>query len=125
MYFFPAAPSAAPTSVSASIQTPFDINVQWEPLECIHRNGDITGYRVRYEVLESGTPTLWYTSYTETVIRNLRASTDYSIEVAAINNAGTGVYSPILLKRMHGSEFISNCERAVYSYLILQVSTSV
>ena len=33
-----------------------------------------------------------------TTISGLEASTTYAIEVAAVNSAGTGVYSPVIIK---------------------------
>ena len=42
---FPPVPSA-PTSVATSDVTSSNITVQWGPVDCIHRNGDITGYSV-------------------------------------------------------------------------------
>ena len=99
--FFPPAPSAAPTSVSVS-ETSSSITVQWEAVDCIHRNGDITGYSVRYGVQGSGSTQTVSVSgggATMTTISGLESSTTYSIEVAAVNSAGTGVYStpPILV----------------------------
>ena len=49
----PPAPSAPPTSVNVSDVTPSSITVQWGPVDCIHRNGDITGYSVQYGNVES------------------------------------------------------------------------
>ena len=51
-----AAPSAAPASASVSDVTYSSITVQWEPVDCIHRNGDIhvAGYLVQYGVEGSG-----------------------------------------------------------------------
>ena len=92
----PPAPSAAPTSVSVSEVTSSSITVQWGAVDCIHRNGDITGYSVRYGVQGSGsTQTMRVSggSVTEATISGLTASTTYSFEVAAVNSAGTGVYS--------------------------------
>ena len=76
--------------------TPFTITVQWGPVSCIHQNRVITGYSVRYgEVANSERDTFNITvaSTTETTISSLMSSTNYSIEVAAVNSAGTGVYS--------------------------------
>ena len=44
----PPAPSASPDFVSIIEVTSSSITVQWEMVPCIHRNGDITGYSVRY-----------------------------------------------------------------------------
>ena len=92
----PPAPSAAPTTVSVSGVTSSSITVQWGAVNCIHRNGDITGYSVRYGVQGSGSTQTVSVSgggATMTTIYGLMASTIYSIEVAAVNNAGTGDYS--------------------------------
>ena len=95
---FPTVPSAAPTSVSAS-STSNSITVQWGAVDCIHRNGDITGYSVRYGVQGSGEGdrTVEIASGDSSggmyQISGLSSATVYTIEVAAVNNAGTGVYS--------------------------------
>ena len=95
MYFLPA-PSSPPTIVSTSDVTKSSITVQWRPVDCIHRNGDITGYSVRYGVQGSGNPQNVYVSggtTIETTISGMGSDTTYSIEVAAVNSAGTGMYS--------------------------------
>ena len=90
------APSAAPTSVSVSAVTSSSITVQWGSVDCIHRNGDITGYSVQYGVVGSGstqTTSVSGSSVTEATISSLMSSITYSIQVAAVNSAGTGPYS--------------------------------
>ena len=85
------APSAPPTSVSVSEVTSSSITVQWGPVDCIHRNGDITGYSVRYgseNMSVSGD-----SSGGMYVISGLMPSTTYSIQVAAQTSAGPGTYS--------------------------------
>ena len=102
---FPPAPSAAPTSVSVSEVTSSSITVQWGAVDCIHRNGDITGYSVRYGVQGSGstqTESVSGGGATQTIISGLTASTEYSIEVAAVNSAGTGVYSNTIMQLTQG-----------------------
>ena len=89
----PPAPSAPPTNVSASDVTSSSITVQWGAVDCIHHNGDITGYSVQYGVQGSGSTQTESVSTTEATISGLAAATNYSIEVAAVNSAGTGVYS--------------------------------
>ena len=98
MYHLPA-PSAAPTSVSVSEVTSSSITVQWGAVDCIHLNGDITGYSVRYGVQGNveGDRTVEMASGDSSggmhQISGLSAATVYTIEVAAVNNAGTGIYS--------------------------------
>ena len=95
----PPAPSAPPTSVSTSDVTSSSITVQWGVVDCIHRNGDITGYSVRYGVQGSaeGDRTVVMASGDSSggmdMISGLTPSTTYTIEVAAVNSAGTGNYS--------------------------------
>ena len=93
---FPA-PYAAPTSVSVSEDTSSSITVQWGAVNCIHRNGDITGYSVWYGVQGSGSTQTMSVSggnVTEATISGLTASTTYYIEVAAVTGANAiGVYS--------------------------------
>ena len=95
---FPPAPSTGPTSVSVSEVTTSSITVQWGAVNCIHHNGDITGYSVRYGVQGSGEGdrTVEMASGDPSggmyQISGLSAATVYTIEVAAVNMAGTGVY---------------------------------
>ena len=92
------APSAAPTSLSVSAVTSSSITVQWGAVDCIHHNGDITGYSVRYGEVGSaeGDRSVEMVSEEDprqTIISSLTPSTTYSIEVAAENSAGIGVFS--------------------------------
>ena len=111
--------SAAPTSVRVSEVTFSSITIQWGAVDCIHRNGDITGYSVRYGVQGSGEGdrTVEMASGDSSggmyQISGLSAATVYTIEVAAVNNAGTGFSStPIITveiptgKTVNGSIYI-------------------
>ena len=96
MIIISSVPSAAPDSVSISSVTSSSITVQWEMVPCIHRNGDITGYSVRYGIQGQSTQTMPVpgdSSGGTYEITGLQPSTTYSIQVAAINSAGTGDYS--------------------------------
>ena len=106
------APTAAP-KMSWTFATSYSITLQWETVPCEHRNGDITGYSVKYEEmgsLDKASETLIYitgASVTEATISNLMLSTNYSIEIAAMNHAGTGMFSnAIIIKTFEQSKFI-------------------
>ena len=73
-----AVPSSAPTSVSAT-STPTTITVQWGMVQCIHRNGEILDYSVRYSGGGS-TQTMPITGggTRQTTISGLTPSTDYT-----------------------------------------------
>ena len=70
--------------------------VQWGAVDCADHNGNITGYSVRYQVVGSPNTqrvvSVSGSGTTETMISSLMPSTNYSIEVAAVNSAGTGEY---------------------------------
>ena len=94
--YFPPAPSAPPTSVNVSEVTNSSITVQWGPVDCIHHNGDITGYSVQYGVegsVSNRNMSLSGDNTSQSTLFELKPSTNYSIKVAAVNIAGLGVYS--------------------------------
>ena len=104
------APSAPPSSVTVTGVTSSTISVQWGSVPCIHQNGDITGYSVQYEVMGSGNTQTEIVSGDSsggmTTISGLIPSTNYSIEVAAVNSADTGVYSDTITARTKGTYVI-------------------
>ena len=67
-------------------------------MSCIKRNGNITGYIVQYGVEGtniSKSVDISGIDNAEVTLTGLTSATKYSIKVAAVNNAGTGVYSEI------------------------------
>ena len=109
--FFPA-PSTA-SKLTLIFATSYSITLQWETVPCEHRNGDITGYLVKYwerGIVNNKSETVMNitgASVTEATISNLIISTNYSIQVAAVNNAGTGVFSnATIIKTVEQSKII-------------------
>ena len=101
-------PSAPSIHVKTYNETSFSITVQWGPTDCIHRNGHITGYSLRYGVQGSVSKQVMNVSRgatSEATISGLNITTNYSIEVAAVNRAGTGVYSAALFAVTQGIVF--------------------
>ena len=86
-----AAPSGPPTSISTT-STSTTITVQWGAVDCIHRNGHITHYLVRYGVRGSaeGGRIVSKVIGIQTTISELTPSAIYTIDVTAVNNAGSG-----------------------------------
>ena len=65
-------------------------------MSCLDRNGEITGYRaqaVRNEMVE--TASVVGGGARQATIYGLSPSTPYSVQVAAMNAAGTGPYSGV------------------------------
>ena len=88
------APSAPPTSASVSEVTSSSITVQWVPVDCIHRNGDITRYTVRVSTSgEAERAVSVDESARETTSTGLIPVTEYNVSVAAENRVGAGLYS--------------------------------
>ena len=103
------------------------ITVQWGAVNCIHRNGDITGYTVRYGVQESRitqTESVLGSATTEATISGLTPSTSYVIDIAAVNSAGIGVYSdPLTVETsVEGESIVCLLARNVYSISIAMVT---
>ena len=73
--------------------TSSSITIQWGAVPCIHRNGDITGYSVQYGVMANESTQTMSVSGASASITGLIESTTYTIEVAAVNNAGIGLYT--------------------------------
>ena len=69
----------------------------WGAVACLNRNGKITGYSVRYREIGGGGSYIQMVSgnFTGgmTIISGLARETVYTVEVAAVTSAGTGVYS--------------------------------
>ena len=92
--------------MNASAVTSSSITVQWGTVDCINRNGDITGYSVRYgEGSSEGDRTVEIATGNSNggmfVISGLSTSTVYTIEVAAVNSADIGIYSdPITVETL-------------------------
>ena len=92
--------------MDVSVINPTALNIQWETVPCIEQNGDITGYTVR--VLESGEMERVEDvgDVNEVTISELTPSTTYSIQVAAVNNIGTGPYSDLIIIDTPDSEYM-------------------
>ena len=83
------------------------ITVEWGPVDCIHRNGGITNYSVQYEALGSGETQTTVAFGELSSLTNLMSSTTYSIKVAAVNSAGTGEFSPVIMTATLPSEYMN------------------
>ena len=90
------------------------IEVQWEPVECIHHNGYITGYLVQCEAQESGDKQIRNTTELSAIIKNLMSFTTYSIEVAAVNSVGTGEFCTAIMAVPKPSEYNGGLVKHIY-----------
>ena len=90
-----AAPTASPTSVVASEIASLKIRVVWGPVECIHRNGAITSYRVCHTNLGTLSEICAPSSGDGATSLDIPVSSAalYSVRVAAVNDVGEGPFS--------------------------------
>ena len=89
------APSAPPYNVTILNTTLFTITVGWDEVPCIHRNGNIKGYRIVSSIKDTNVTYNVSGSQQRVTISYLQSDTEYSISVAAVNAAGVGNYSTI------------------------------
>ena len=78
-------------------------------IECIHRNGDITGYSVRVVASSEIDRVISVGDVRQATISGLSPFTEYTVSVAAVNNAGIGVYS-------NGATITTKSEIMISSY---------
>lgn len=64
----------------------------------------ITNYKVRYTSQDGRSNTMDANGVNEVVIENLDAGGKYTVEVAAINDAGMGVFSPHVSYTLQASD---------------------
>ena len=68
------------------------LQVQWSPVDCIHQNGELTGYKVCHTSLATTTE-LCTTTPDLSLNISVDSGMNYSVRVAAVNNEGVGPYS--------------------------------
>ena len=97
-------PSVAPLYVEVLVENSTAVTVQWGPIDCVHENGKITHYTVRYREVDNSKhdseDSGWNNGMVSgdssggmTTISGLTKETVYTVEIAAHNTAGTGMYS--------------------------------
>jgi len=87
-----AEPTGPPREVTLMDTDPAMLSVRYRPPETSLRNGDVTGYVIRYTRVGSGVSQM-ISGFRTSVIPGLVAFTSYSVEVAAVNVNGTGPFS--------------------------------
>ena len=78
----------------------------WGTVPCPHQRGPITGYRLHYS---NGTSIVNTTEEEsrQHVLTGLTPFTSYSLEIAAVNDGGTGQYStPLTVETLQDGEII-------------------
>ena len=86
------APTGAPAWLNSTSVESRVISVVWGTVPCPHQGGPIIGYRLRYS---NGTSIVNTTGEgsRQHMLTGLTPFTSYSVQVAAVNDGGTGLYS--------------------------------
>ena len=96
--------------------TTTSITLQWEAVDCINRNGNVTGYSLLIGNMEN----MLYrdSSDTRVALSGLSPSTTYTIQVAAVNTTGIGSYSSPINTSRDGECGMHRCNRCTrYIYI--------
>lgn len=95
-------PSKPPANVRTVNNTgPTSLGVKWETVPEEHAHGNITGYKIRYKVVEQGEEKIWSKANVINVpgnvnmvnITDLASYTRYEISVSAETKVGSGIWS--------------------------------
>ena len=96
--FLSTAPSGGPASVTAGTVIANSITVQWEEVPCLHHNGEITGYTVVARTSGEDERVVNVNGDARSAtVSGLEPSTQYTVLVAAVNSAGIGPASEIII----------------------------
>ena len=104
---YPTAPTMGPRDVIATQITSRTVLVTWDTIECIHRNGLITGYEVQLQE-DSGvivTDDMVGSNARSYMASELRPFTRYIFQVAGVNVDGTGVFTEIDFNTLEDSTY--------------------
>ena len=86
-------PTGAPENLRETFVDDRTITIQWEPVECSHRNGEIIGYNVTYYLAGEMQKSRSMVSYDlDSIFSAMRLIFDmeYVFEVQAVDSYGTG-----------------------------------
>ena len=112
-YVFSPAPISAPEGLASTSVESRSLSVVWGTLPCPDPKRPVTGYRLRYS---NGTSIVNITGEgsRQHVLTGLTPFTSYSVQVAAVNDGGTGPYStPLTVETLQDGECIVYTNAAV------------
>jgi len=86
-------PGAAPENFTAQSLAIGNIQLSWNPPPADKRFGIITGYFIKYQTIDGRNPNDTTVSGLTATLMGLESNTSYLVTVAAINSAGTSMFS--------------------------------
>ena len=95
------APTGAPGGLSSTSVDSRSLSVVWGTVPCPHQGGPITGYRLYYSNgSDSYTVNITGEENRQYNLTKLTPFTSYSLQVAAVNDRGTGPYSTLTVETL-------------------------
>ena len=113
------APTRAPEELNSTSVESRSLSVVWGTVPCTHQGGPITGYTLRYS---NGTSIVNTTGEgsRQHVLTGLTPFTSYSMQVAAVNDGGTGSYSPALtVETLQDGEYMKSVQLMFYCVFVM------
>ena len=101
IHFIPV-PSGAPQNLTIINSTSTSVTISWNSVKCVHRNGLIIHYTITYSPVDSTDQMTDRVNITDPdnggsyTASGLQPSTNYVFRVAAVNDAGLGVFATVL-----------------------------
>ena len=115
LHIYSPAPTGAPGGLTSTPVESRSMSVEWGTVLCPHQGGQITGYRLRYS---NGTSIVNTTGEgsRQHVLTGLTPFTSYSVQVAAVNDGGTGPYSEpaLTVETLQDSEWFTIMYMNIY-----------
>ncbi|XP_036356590.1 protein sidekick-2-like isoform X5 [Octopus sinensis] len=89
-------PSSGPSNVTGEAVSSSSIDIQWGDVPLLEQNGQVLGYKIKYQAVDEGMVPKFQTVNNETrqyELRNLLKYVSYKINVLAFTKMGDGVLS--------------------------------
>lgn len=94
-----AVPTGVPLNVSGSAINSTAIVINWKLPAPEDRNGNITGYSLIIEEVDTNVTTTYNTVLTQLIVAFLQPYSDYKCQIAAETSVGTGPYGDAITIR--------------------------
>ncbi|XP_072019232.1 phosphatidylinositol phosphatase PTPRQ-like [Amphiura filiformis] len=91
------APRSAPTNITVNTDHGLQLTITWQPPPCGNRNGPIS-YTYKLTKLSDRTVVTGNTAEESMLFSNLTAGEQYMFEIAAMTDAGVGLYSTPIIR---------------------------
>ena len=118
-----------PVNITATAVSSTEIEVTWEEVPAINRNGEITVYEVMYDPLQTfdvqavDTVNITNTSMLLIVLTGLEEYVEYNISVGAYTSTGPGPYSdPVTVRTLEDGRLITTEQQLLVPRMLYRSS---